>query len=277
MSSGLEGSNSNRNAVNTSSSLEDKTFTFIKHSNLNQLNLSFKLLNLEGILPFSATFTTPSSSASSSSNSSLYVEINLWSNNNSILTNKLNIKSSYKSFNTTSTANQNSSNSYNFNELITLPFKIKDLSLNSTLVFTFFSHSPCSPSTSTSTSSSAFSSNTNIKIIGGTTLKLFGKKSTLKKGQQRLLVHPSLPGDGSLFSETPSKPVPYSHSNNDEVGGETDERNRLENLVKKRENGDLIRMDWLDKLSFRQIEKIHAVSPIFLLYNCNKTDESYAG
>lgn len=240
--------------------LEDKTFTFIKHSDLNQLQLSFKLLNLEGFLPTTSTIPGASNSSTNNSNNSLYVEINLWSNNNSILTKKLVIKSSYKSFNLASNNVSNSNNnSYNFNELITLPIKIKDLNLNSTLVFTFFVHSPTS-----SPSTSSTSTNNNVKIIGGTTLKLFGKKSTLKKGQQRLLIHPNVPGDGSLFSETPSKPVSHGNNNTGETG-ERDERSRLENLVKKRENGDLIRMDWLDKLSFRQIEKIHAVGSLSLL------------
>lgn len=33
----------------------------------------------------------------------------------------------------------------------------------------------------------------------------------------------------------------------------------LEQLIKRHERGDLPRMDWLDKLAYRQIEKIHKV------------------
>ena len=80
---------------------------------------------------------------------------------------------------------------------------------------------------------------------------MFGNKSTLKKGKQRLYLWKGREGDAKRReSETPSKV------------GLKDEMGRLEKLVKKQERGDVERLDWLDKLAFRQIEKIHKVSLI---------------
>lgn len=45
------------------------------------------------------------------------------------------------------------------------------------------------------------------RVIGGTTLKLFGKKGTLKKAQQRCYIHLGQEADGTVNSETNSKGV----------------------------------------------------------------------
>lgn len=38
-----------------------------------------------------------------------------------------------------------------------------------------------------------------------------------------------------------------------------DETGRLEQLVKEYERGDIVKIDWLDRIAFRQIERAHAV------------------
>jgi phosphatidylinositol 3-kinase len=43
------------------------------------------------------------------------------------------------------------------------------------------------------------------RVIGGTTLRLFGKKGTLKKAQHRCFVHLGVKADGTINSETSSK------------------------------------------------------------------------
>lgn len=43
------------------------------------------------------------------------------------------------------------------------------------------------------------------RVIGGTTLRLFGKKGTLKKAQHRCFVHLGVKADGTVNSETGSK------------------------------------------------------------------------
>lgn len=47
-----------------------------------------------------------------------------------------------------------------------------------------------------------------------------------------------------------------------EVSAEEDEMGRLEQLVKDYERGDIVKVDWLDRIAFRQIERAHAVSEL---------------
>ncbi|KAE9384824.1 kinase-like protein [Gymnopus androsaceus JB14] len=77
--------------------------------------------------------------------------------------------------------------------------------------------------------------------VGGTTFRLFSKKWTLRRGKHRLLLWLGTEADGS-------------------IPGSTDEMGRLEKLVKKYERGDLAKSEWLDKLTFRKMKEIHAVS-----------------
>lgn len=153
-----------------------------------------------------------------------------------------------------------------WNEWITLPIRYCDLPLSSQLTFTVWD---------TGGPRSAVP-------VGGSTFRLFGKKwwifrfpckllahsnlavRTLRRGKHRLLLWPDVEADGSVETTTPSKM---------EV---QDEMGRLEKvswffisvsafftsssqLVKKYERGDLLKSDWLDKLTFRKMEEIHAV------------------
>ena len=87
---------------------------------------------------------------------------------------------------------------------------------------------------------------------------------TLRRGKHRLLLWQGQEADGSVDTKTPSKV------------GLHDEMGRLEKvllmssfthhaltppqLMKKFERGDLPKNEWLDKMAFRRIEEIHAVS-----------------
>ncbi|GJJ08564.1 hypothetical protein Clacol_002783 [Clathrus columnatus] len=71
---------------------------------------------------------------------------------------------------------------------------------------------------------------------------------TLRRGKHRLLLWKDQEADGFVNTQTPSKL------------GLKDEMGRLEKLVKKHERGDLPKSDWLDKMTFRRMEEIHAVS-----------------
>lgn len=86
---------------------------------------------------------------------------------------------------------------------------------------------------------------------------------TLRRGKHRLFIWRGVEADGSVDTSTPSKlgvrdemgrlekasafrlPRPYSYL--------------LSQLVKKYERGDLPKSDWLDKLTFRKMEEVHAV------------------
>ncbi|QRV89867.1 atypical/PIKK/PI3K kinase [Ceratobasidium sp. AG-Ba] len=121
-------------------------------------------------------------------------------------------------------------NTYTWNEWITFPIKYKDLPLNAQITFTVFDIE--GPRTSAP--------------VGGTTFRMFGKKSTLRRGKHRLLLWAGQEADGSAESRTPSK-VELK-----------DEMGRLEKLVKKYERGDLPKSEWLDKMAFRRMEEIHS-------------------
>lgn len=82
--------------------------------------------------------------------------------------------------------------------------------------------------------------------IGGSTMRLFRSKGTLKRGQQRCYLHPQRQADPNDPSETPS-----DVHQDDEFG-------RLLELVKDFERGDMTKLDWLDALAFREIERIQA-------------------
>lgn len=82
--------------------------------------------------------------------------------------------------------------------------------------------------------------------VGGSCLFLFSDKGTLKRGQQRCYLHPDVEGDPSDNNSTPS-----DIHQEDELG-------RLLKLVKDYEQGDMPRLDWLDVVTFRQIEKVQA-------------------
>ncbi|KDN44187.1 hypothetical protein RSAG8_05660, partial [Rhizoctonia solani AG-8 WAC10335] len=121
-------------------------------------------------------------------------------------------------------------NTYTWNEWITFPIKYRDLPLNAQITFTAWDIE--GPRTSAP--------------VGGTTFRMFGKKSTLRRGKHRLLLWAGQEADGSTESRTPSK-VELK-----------DEMGRLEKLVKKHERGDLPKSEWLDKMAFRRMEEIHA-------------------
>ncbi|GAA5895415.1 phosphatidylinositol 3-kinase VPS34 [Sporobolomyces salmoneus] len=207
----------------------DSELTYVRHSDLD-LSLSFKLSSFQGHLPQRSLIDLldhpelKHHGHQQQSPPELYVSIALYADNVLLVPR---VQSAYKSF--------KSVNSIEWNETFTLPIKIRDLPLSSQLVVTVYD-----------IAGPAFGGNQHLEIVGGSTLRLFGNKSTLKKGKQRLYLWKGRPGDTKRReNETPSKV------------GLKDEMGRLEKLVKKQERGDVERLDWLDKLAFRQIEKIH--------------------
>lgn len=192
----------------------------------------------------------------------LYIAVQLWAENRPLT---LPFYTPHKNF----------SNSFTWATPITLPIKYRDLPSSAQLTFTVLDvNLPRGPNRTVSTQSSqAQASNIpnppvtdnflllNSTVVGGSTLALFGKKRTLRKGKQRCFIHRGQIADGHVSSTTPSKITVASDidPNSLETCEETDKLGRLEKLVKKHERGDLPRLEWLDQLTFRQIEKIHAV------------------
>ncbi|GAA5972036.1 hypothetical protein JCM11641_002465 [Rhodosporidiobolus odoratus] len=150
--------------------------------------------------------------------SDLYVRLELWADNKPLFPP---LQTAHKPF--------KSRSQIAWNENLTLPIKYRDLPLSAQLAVTVID----------------IAGPREEAIVGGATLRLFGSQSTLKKGKQRLYLWKGQEADGREDTETPSKV------------GLKDEMGRLEKLVKKHERGDIPRLDWLDKLAFRQIEKVH--------------------
>ncbi|CBQ67863.1 related to phosphatidylinositol 3-kinase [Sporisorium reilianum SRZ2] len=199
-------------------------YSFVRLSDLN-LNLTFRISSLQGKLDRltrTQLLEQPESrhwGAQQSPYPDLNVECRLYSDNKPL---SVPVKTAYKPFR----------NNHQWNEWITLPYKLCDLPLGAQLTFTIYD---------------VASSNAS-RIIGGMTLPLFSKKGTLKSAQHRLFVWKGVKADGGIESTTPSK-----------VGEMKDEMGRLEKLIKRHERGDLPRVDWLDKLAYRQVEKVYQV------------------
>ncbi|XP_076179765.1 phosphatidylinositol 3-kinase catalytic subunit type 3-like isoform X2 [Ptiloglossa arizonensis] len=83
--------------------------------------------------------------------------------------------------------------------------------------------------------------------IGGTTISLFGKHGVFRQGMLDLRVWPGVEADGSISTNTPGKTR----------GHGKEQMQILAKLVKKHRNGQINRVDWLDRLTFREIELIN--------------------
>lgn len=96
--------------------------------------------------------------------------------------------------------------------------------------------------------------------FGGTTVPLFDEDGKLKTGRQKCKVYRHKAADGFSSTTTPSTPPPKRRKNNasDALGPSVDEMEleRVEVLIKKHEMGELPRIDWMDQMVFRQLEKL---------------------
>lgn len=84
-------------------------------------------------------------------------------------------------------------------------------------------------------------------VIGGTTISLFGKNGTFRQGMFDLRVWVGVEADGNMDTATPGKGKDSSKH----------QMQRLAKLAKKHRNGQIPKVDWLDRLTFREIEWIN--------------------
>ncbi|CAI0434662.1 unnamed protein product [Linum tenue] len=141
---------------------------------------------------------------------------------------------------------------YCWNELITLSTKYRDLSRYSQLALTVWD----------------VSLGKDEGLIGGATIPLFNSKLQLKTGKQKLRLWLGKEADGSFPTTTPGKVPSESFAGNFGSGTQSDmlllqvprhergELERLEKLLNKYERGQIQRVDWLDRLTFKAMEKI---------------------
>lgn len=137
-----------------------------------------------------------------------------------------------------------------WNEWLEIPITIATLPLTSQLAITVWDLSP----------TGGEGARGHAIPFGGTTVPLFDKDNTLQKGRQNCKLYLRRAADGFSSTTTPSTPLPQrkekGHENNSfENTAEEDELERLEKIFKRHEMGEIPRVDWLDKLVFKAVEK----------------------
>lgn len=135
------------------------------------------------------------------------------------------------------TAHKTFTTRWSWNEWVTLPIKYSDLTRDALLALTVLDvYSPREDA-----------------IVGGTTISLFGRTGNFRQGLHDLRVWPGISADGSPTSTTPGKGEIESRTGEKEGA----ELTRLAALSKDHRNGNMNKVDWLDRLTFREIEQIN--------------------
>lgn len=120
---------------------------------------------------------------------------------------------------------------WNWNQWITLPISYSDLPRNAQLCITLYD---CAGPG-------------RLIPVGGTTISFFGKYGVFRQGMMDLRVWPGVEADGNFPSTTPGKARDFGK----------EQMQRLAKLAKKHRNGQINKVDWLDRLTFREIEHIN--------------------
>jgi phosphatidylinositol 3-kinase len=138
-----------------------------------------------------------------------------------------------------------------WNEWLTLPINYSTLPLSSQLAITVWDVSATGGKVS----------HGHAIPFGGTTVPLFDKENQLQKGRQKCHLHRRKAADGLDSTSTPST-LPSVRRNGvkgkegvETIDKESEELDRLEKLFKKHEMGEIPRIEWLDQLVFRGVEK----------------------
>nr|QFR39795.1 phosphatidylinositol 3-kinase catalytic subunit [Azumapecten farreri] len=147
----------------------------------------------------------------------LYVTCQVFSDGRPL---SLAVSTSYKAFSTR----------WNWNEWLVLPVKYNDLPRNAVLALTIWD---------------IYGPDKTIPV-GGTTLPLFGKRGTFRQGMHDLKVWPKVEADPQHNSSTLGK-----------TKDKNDQMSRLAKLSKKHRDGHMLKVDWLDRLTFREIEMVN--------------------
>ncbi|KAG2465707.1 PK3C3 kinase, partial [Polypterus senegalus] len=151
--------------------------------------------------------------------SDLYVTCQVFSEGKPLA---LPVRTSYKPFSTR----------WNWNEWLKLPVKYPDLPQNAQVTLTVWDvYGPG-----------------RAVPVGGTTVSLFGKYGMFRQGMHDLKVWPGVEGDGGEPTRTPGR---TSNSVTEDKMG------RLAKLTKAHRQGHMVKVDWLDRLTFREIEMIN--------------------
>ncbi|OCT44364.1 Phosphatidylinositol 3-kinase VPS34 [Cladophialophora carrionii] len=139
-------------------------------------------------------------------------------------------------------------NSRVWNKWLELPVLVKDCPVSSQVAITIWDLSPCPENGSLD----------HAIPFGGTTIPLFDKDGTLRKGRQKCKVYRRRAADGHAPTKTPHNPRPKRRKPNEPPPPsipEEEELERLEQLFKKHEMNEIPQNDWLDQLVFQKVGK----------------------
>ena len=150
--------------------------------------------------------------------SDFYVQVTVYANGKPLC---LPVRTSYKPF----------TKRWNWNEWLQIPLRYKDLPRNAILGLTVYD----------------IQGPREVTPVGGTTVSLFNRHSCLRRGFRDLRLWPETEADCSLQDSTPGLPV----------GREGSEMDRLAKLVQQHRKGRMMPVDWLDRLTFREIEQVN--------------------
>lgn len=205
--------------------MDEQVFKYIKSCSLEQ-RVQIKIGTLDGVeslkkCNYEELLSNPLlqfSGLHSESCASFLVKIQCFNNGKPF---GLPVTTSYKAF----------SKRFSWNEWVTLPFSFCDLPRTAVLGFTIYDS--IGPG--------------QVSVIGGTVISIFGKHGIFREGMFDLKVWPKVEADGAPESKTPGKAnESFEH-----------QMQRLAKLAKKHRNGQIQKVDWLDRLTFREIEVIN--------------------
>ncbi|KAL9130157.1 MAG: hypothetical protein Q9217_001592 [Psora testacea] len=219
-----------------------------EYSFANSTSIDFpvnvKIGKLEGQYnppPFSTLLRRPDLrhiGSNTSPNSDLYVTVQLWADSKPLT---VPVQTQYKSLKA----------GRSWNEWLELPINISQLARGAQLAITIWDLSP----------TGGPGSRGHAIPFGGTTISLFDNDNTLQKGRQKCRVYRHKPADGFSSITTPAVPPPRRRRDHSGLTKghilvpEEEELERLEKLLKKREAGEIPKVDWLDNMVFKIIEK----------------------
>ncbi|ORY05160.1 kinase-like domain-containing protein [Clohesyomyces aquaticus] len=221
-----------------------EAFSFATSSALDQLAVHVRIDRLDGHqkpIPYSVLLKRPDLRHRASNvnpHSELYVTAQIWADGKPLT---LPAQTAYKSFKSGRV----------WNEWLTLPVTYANLPATSQLAITLWDLSPAEDK----------ESSLHAVPFGGTTIPLFDKDNTLQKGRQRCRLHRFKAADGLSSTTTPWVIPPARRGKKDAVTEDTmdeqvAEMQRLEELLKKQEMGDIPQNQWLDGLVFKKMMKI---------------------
>ncbi|RKF55433.1 Phosphatidylinositol 3-kinase, root isoform [Erysiphe neolycopersici] len=216
-------------------------FSFASSDAIN-IPVHIKIVSLDGEqtqIPFSTLLQRPDLrhiGSNLSSFSDLFVTVQPWADSKPLT---VPVQTAYKPF----------KNERRWNEWLSLPINYSCLPLSTQLAITVWDLSPCGGE----------GARGHAVPFGGTTLPMFDNENQLQKGRQKCHLHRRKMADGLSGTKTPST-LPQSMRSKMISDGRTlheslEEMDRLEKLLKKHELGEIPRVEWLDQLVFRGIEK----------------------